>query len=226
MGAVAANPALAANVARLRRTARIRLKRQASDLAHDFSHADRVARTARLVAENAARDEGWSVDADVLECAALLHEIGRGAERRGESTLDATLRVAEEMLRADGLGELVWPVCEAILAHKDTGRQPETPEARALSDADALEELGAIGISRAFAAAIAQAVPLLYDLDDPLARDRPLDDGACLLDRLPKRQLPVAEHMESRWAADEAARRAQRIADFYAAFFDEAGLVR
>ena len=153
--------AFAGGLARLRRTARIRLKRQASDLAHDYSHADRVARAALIGAETTAAVEGWEIDLDVVEAAALLHEIGRGAERRGEAQLDATLRVAEEMLRADGLGELVWPVCEAIMQHKAPGRTPETPEARVLRDADTLEELGAVGLVRAIVGAASQAVPLL-----------------------------------------------------------------
>lgn len=223
-GRLRTDPAHAEGLDRLRRTVRVRLRRQASDLAHDHSHVERVYGSATRLAGALIEAEGTDVDQDTLEAACLLHEIGRGAERRGEARVDATLRVAEEMLRADGLGELVWPVCETLAQHLTPGRDPESPEARLLNDADVLEELGAIGLARAIVEAVAAATPLLYDPEDPDARGRALDEATYLIDRLPVRHLGLASACSTAAGRAEAERRARVLAAYYKAFLKEAAV--
>lgn len=161
------------------------MRRQAPSLSHDHTHILRVWNNAERIAEHAAANDGWTIDCDALEAACLLHEIGRGHERRGESAAEACARVAEEMLRSEGLRELTWPVCEATISHVDRTREPESHEARILRDADNLEDLGAIGLARTIAQAVSEATPLFYDVDDPTASDRPVDAATHILDRLP-----------------------------------------
>lgn len=221
-GRIHTDPAHAAGMRDLYRTVRIRLRRQATNLAHDFSHVERVRHNASRVAENLTRDEGIDLDGDVINAACLLHEIGRGAERRGESDVDATLRVGEEMLRHDSLGDLVYPVLQALVEHLTPGREPSSPEARVLRDADLLEELGAIGLARTLASGFGDATPLLYDADDPLAQNRPLDEGTHVLDRLPAK-ISLPERFTTAWGRTEAKRRARVLAAYYKAFFREAG---
>lgn len=223
-GAIRRESVHAEGLKKLRRTVRIRLRRQAADLAHDHSHVERVHANAERIASHLVEAEGGEIDGDALEAACLLHETGRGAIARGESIVDGTLRTAEEMLRADGLGDLVWPVCEALAEHLTPGRDPTTPIGRALNDADVLEELGAIGLARLIATAAAQATPLLYDPDDPEARERPLDDGTYVLDRLPAHHFNLPASCTTEWGREEAQRRARVLAAYYKAFLREAGL--
>ncbi len=67
----------------------------------------------------------------------------------------------------------------------------ETPEACILQDADRMEALGAIGLSRVFYTA-GQMNSALFDPEDPLAQHRPADDRLYALDhfRLKLLQLP------------------------------------
>ncbi len=222
-GTLETAPEHVAGLRDLQRTVRVRLRRQAANLAHDFSHVERVRINARRLAEQLIAVEDVTVDGDVVSAACLLHEIGRGAERRGETALDATLRIAEEMLRHDGLGDLVFPVLAALAQHLTAGREPTSPEARILHDADMLEELGAIGLARTLVEGLFAATPLLYDAADPLAENRTLDDSTHLLDRLPARHFNLAEGFATPWGREEAGRRTRVLAAYYKAFFREAG---
>ena len=199
------------------------MRRQAPDLSHDYSHIQRVWRNAERIAKAATLEDGWDVDGDALEASCLLHEIGRGHERRGENTAEACARMAEEMLRSEGLRELVWPTCEAIITHIDRSRTPETYEARILRDADNLEDLGAIGLARTVAQAVAAATPLFYDIDDPAALHRPTDPATHILDRLPEMHFPLAQNMYTSLGKTEAARLGRVLVAYYKAFLKEAG---
>lgn len=209
----------------LRRTVRVRLRRQATNLAFDYSHVERVRTNATRIAEHLAEAEDITIDGSALDAACLLHEIGRGAERRNETLLDATLRIAEEMLRHDGLGDLVFPVLTALSEQMTAGRNLTTAESRVLHDADLLEDLGAIGLARTLAEGVFHATPLMYDAKDPLANDRDLDANTYLLDRLPARHFDLPKRFVTPWGRDEAERRARVLAAYYKAFFREAGQV-
>lgn len=113
---------------------------------HDFDHVLRVL----ALAEHIARAEGG--DLEVVQAAALLHDIGRAEEMRtGEDHAQIGARRAREIL-AGHPPEKVEAVVAAIAAHRFRGDPPPTtPEARALFDADKLDAMGAIGIARAFA---------------------------------------------------------------------------
>jgi uncharacterized protein len=199
------------------------MRRQAPDLSRDYSHIQRVWQNAQRIATAAAENEDWNIDGDTLEASCLLHEIGRGHERPGESASEACARIAEKMLRNEGLRELIWPTCEAIITHVDRSRTPETLEAKILRDADNLEDLGAIGLARTIAQAVAAATPLFYDMDDPAALERPIDPGTHILDRLPAMHFPLADNMYTSLGATEAARLGRVLVAYYEAFLKEAG---
>lgn len=210
-------------IERLRRIVRSRMRRQAAGLAYDYAHVERVWNTALRIAADEVRRGGKAPDGDVLECAVLLHEIGRGGEQPGEDHAMASVRTAEELLRNEDLADLVWPVCETILVHL-SGRAPETPETRILHDADALDDLGAIGVARALLDAATTGVPSLFDADDPFGRGRALDEAAWVLDRFPARLFKLATRMQTAWAGEEAARRARTVKAFYLAVLRECGV--
>ncbi len=208
---------------RLRRIVRSRMRRQATGLAHDYAHIERVWATSQTIALDELRRGAPAPDGDVLECAVLLHEVGRGAEQAGEDHAVASVRAAEELLRSEDLADLVWPVCETILVHLSR-RTPDTSEARILHDADLLDDLGAIGVARALLDAATQAVPALFDPDDPLGRRRALDEASWVLDRFPARLFHLATGMQTAWGVAEAARRARTVKAFYLAVLRECGV--
>jgi uncharacterized protein len=124
---------------------------QGHESSHDFDHVLRVL----ALAERIARAEGG--DLEVVRAAALLHDIGRAEEEAtGEDHATVGAARAREIL-AGHPPEKVEAVVVAIASHRfRSGPPPETPEARALFDADKLDAMGAVGIARAFARAGAQ----------------------------------------------------------------------
>ena len=92
-------------------------------------------------------------DMRVLIPAALFHDIARPLEdETGIPHEEEGARIAEEYLRKNGYDEKLIPaILHAILTHRySTGAEPETLEAKILSDADKLDAMGAVGIARTF----------------------------------------------------------------------------
>ncbi len=116
-----------------------------SDSAHDFDHVLRVV----AMADRIAQAEG--ADRDIVQAAALLHDIGLDEGRAGHETSAANR--AREILRERGYDETFCAaVAHAIEAHRfRSGPTPQTLEAQVLFDADKLDAIGAIGVARAFA---------------------------------------------------------------------------
>ena len=207
----------------LRERVRLRISRQALSLAFDLTHIDRVRMQAFRLAHHFVVDHPEGVDVDVLDAACLLHELGRGQEEPGENRGQASARLAEDLLRAVGLADLVWPVCETILtADTASGRKPSEPEAKLLHDAHLLDDLGAIGLWRFALSADLRGIPALYPPADPGARERDLDPAGFLLDALPTQAFALPERMMTPYAKVEAERRVAFMRTFYQQVLSEA----
>lgn len=115
---------------------------------HGFSHVERVFNLCLHI----GREEG--ADLEILALASLLHDIARPLEDAGRVEDHATesAKIARRYLLSLGYPEeKVEAVAHAIEAHRfSRGPEPETLEARILSDADKLDAIGAIGIARVF----------------------------------------------------------------------------
>lgn len=115
---------------------------------HGFSHVERVFNLCLHI----GREEG--ADLEILALAALLHDIARPLEDAGKVEDHAAegARIAKRFLL--GLGyppEKAEAVAHAIEAHRfSRGPEPQTLEAKILSDADKLDAIGAIGVARVF----------------------------------------------------------------------------
>lgn len=115
---------------------------------HGFSHVERVFNLCMHI----GKEEG--ADLEVLALAALLHDVARPLESAGKVEDHAAegARIARHFLRSIGYPvEKVEEVAHAIEAHRfSRGPEPETLEAKILSDADKLDAIGAVGIARVF----------------------------------------------------------------------------
>lgn len=116
---------------------------------HDWSHTERVTTLACHIAEK----EG--ADIEIVELAALLHDIGRKDEDvRNGAVCHAELGAekARAMLGRFGYdGEKAGRVADCIRTHRfRKSGQPATLEAEIVFDADKLDCIGAVGIARAF----------------------------------------------------------------------------
>jgi uncharacterized protein len=115
--------------------------------AHGLDHTLRVTALCELI----GREE--AADMRVLIPAALLHDIARPLEEeKGIPHEQEGARMAEEFLSSIGYPvEQIQGIVHSIQTHRyRSARDPETLEARILSDADKLDAMGAVGIGRAF----------------------------------------------------------------------------
>jgi uncharacterized protein len=92
---------------------------------------------------------------EILETAALLHDIGRAREdecKGGICHAKEGAKMAGELLALLGIEkEKIGLVARCVETHRFRDNStPETLEARILFDADKLDSIGAVGIGRAF----------------------------------------------------------------------------
>src|ERR687897_1361174 len=116
-----------------------------------YAHCLRV----HALAEELARTERLSYDAEILRIAALLHDVGlykAYAFREAHDHARRSADVAERVLKdGDFPPQATKAVIEAILAHPPGAPPGGSVESVLLKDAVALDYLGAIGLSRILA---------------------------------------------------------------------------
>lgn len=115
-------------------------------VAHDFKHVDRVRNWALQI----ARGEGYQ-DTEVVEAAALLHDIGLPYVKERSEHSEAGAQVASRFLRENGFfpEEKIKEIADAIRFHSSI-RHGKGKLLEILRDADMMDALGAVGIMRAF----------------------------------------------------------------------------
>lgn len=121
-------------------------KLMANEAAHDFKHVARVRNWALRI----ARNEKF-LDFEIVEIAALLHDIGlaQSGPRRKHGEVGA--RMAAVFLEENKLliPEKIDEVCNAIRCH-NKNREGEGRLLDILRDSDMMDLFGAVGIMRAF----------------------------------------------------------------------------
>lgn len=166
------------------------------DKAHDIAHLRRVWQSAQRIMQ------GTEADPLVVVTACYFHDVVNLPKNHPQRHL-ASSKAAVETRRIlsedfpDFPVELHNAVAHAVQAHSfSAGIAPETLEARIVQDADRLESLGAIGLARVFytSGALGRA---LFNSEDPLGRDRQLDDTSWTLDHFQKKLLRLPDTMQT-----------------------------
>ncbi len=114
---------------------------------HGWPHVKRVVRLSLRLTKTVE-----CVDRDIVEAAALLHDVAKYLERDGKTSDHGKLsaEMAEEFLKTAGFsGGKIEGVCHAIRAHTH-GEKPNSVEAKILHDADLLDKMGAVGVATFF----------------------------------------------------------------------------
>jgi len=186
------------------------------DPAHDISHVQRVVQnTLRLT-------EAEGGDLAVTLPAAWLHDCISVAK-------DSPLRKQASKLAADEavrfLEKLQYPtallpaVHHAIEAHSFSANiETDTLEACIVQDADRLEAVGAIGITRCFLTGGTLGRPL-YAPEDPFAQKREPDDLTYTLDHFYCKLLGLVDTMKT----DAGRHEARKRTEYMQAFLDQLG---
>jgi uncharacterized protein len=182
------------------------------DGAHDLSHIARVWRNAKVI----HRDEGG--DFEVLAAAVLLHDCVQVAKDSPLRSKASLLAANEARVRLTALGwapSRIDAVACAIESHSfSAGVAPTNIEGCILQDADRLDAIGFAGIARCFYTA-GRLGSRLYDLADPEANTRPLDDGRNALDHFPRKLLTLEGSFKTRTGQELAKDRHRQLLEFY-----------
>lgn len=182
---------------------------QHGDKAHDIAHLKRVWQSAQRIMQ------GTEADELVVLTGCYFHDIVNLPKNHPERHLaskqaaDETRRILREVF-PDFPADKIEAVAHAVHAHSfSAGVTAETLEAKIVQDADRLESLGAIGLARVFyvSGALGRS---LFDSNDPLGRDRSLDDAEWALDHFQKKLLKLPETMQTA--------EGKRLAEFNASF--------
>jgi uncharacterized protein len=188
------------------------------DGAHDLSHIVRVWRNAKLI----QREEGGDLEA--LAAAVLLHDCVQVAKDSPFRSKASLLAAKEARVRLEALGWVpsrIGIAASAIESHSfSAGVAPTSVEGCILQDADRLDAIGLCGIARCFYTA-GRLGSRLYDLADPEAKTRPLDDARNALDHFPKKLLTLEGSFKTRRGQELAKERHQRLHEFYRAMLSE-----
>lgn len=185
---------------------------------HDINHSLRVVDLCIHI----CNIEGG--DSEILEAAALLHDIGRPAQLKDPAVDHATLsaQLAPDILSGAGFpSQKVPAVVYAIEHHRySLGLTPDTLEARILQDADRLDISGAVGVAMTYAYSGAMNRKL-YHSSDPMAEHRPLNGDEYALDHILSKLMHLSGSMHTATARQLAEERNSFLNGFVNQLFSE-----
>ncbi|HHF2857640.1 TPA: HD domain-containing protein [Vibrio diabolicus] len=174
------------------------------DAAHDISHVQRVVNTAKKL----AMEEG--ADLSIVLPAAYLHDCftyPKDHPNRKQSSIIAAKKAVAFLESIDYPRQYHDAIAHAIEAHSFSANiRPNTLEAKVVQDADRLDALGAIGITRCIQVST-EFDAQLYDDKDIFAQQRELDDKQFTLDHFQTKLFKIAETMNTESARREAQKR-------------------
>lgn len=191
-----------------------------ADVAHDITHIERVVRVAKqlCIAEQAKME--------VVLPAAWLHDCVAVAKNHPDRAKASTMAGDKAISFLKELGyerQYFAAIHHAIAAHSFSANiTVQSVEAQIVQDADRMDALGAIGVSRCMkvGGAIGR---YLYNADDPFCKQRAPDDSKYTLDHFYIKLLHIANSMNTPSAKMEAARRTDYMHKFLEQLKSEIG---
>jgi uncharacterized protein len=185
------------------------------DQGHDIDHCLRVMKNALFLAHYVE-----PCDLEVLELAALLHDMKNYPKDHPLSFQSSQESAhAAKVLFTDPQSPFYMALDasrieileDAIRSHSFSANiEPTTIEGKIFQDADRLDALGAVGIARVFAISKGK----IFDIFDPMAQERPLDDKAFALDHFQKKLFLLPERMQTLQGRIEATKRVNFMKKF------------
>lgn len=190
------------------------------DAAHDKAHVLRVVKVAKQLAKQE------QAQLNITLAAAYLHDcvaVAKNDPRRKQASTLAANKAIEFLSGKQLLLEHHDDIHHAIVAHSfSTDIKPLTLEAKIVQDADRLDALGAIGLTRCIQVGTALGRPL-YALDDPFCQNRQPDDTTYTLDHFYIKLLGLADTMQTDAAKIEAVKRIEFMKSYLLQLESEIG---
>lgn len=196
------------------------LEQEIHDAAHDINHIKRVVTSAKQLAE------AEQANLDIVVPAAWLHDCVSFPKSHPDNKR-ASVLAAEKAISF--LSEIGYPkqyyneIAHAIAAHSYSANiATESREAEVVQDADRLDGLGAIGVSRCMLVA-GKLGSKLYAEDDPFCRERKPDSKVAAVDHFYEKLFNTAKTMKTKEGLKEAERRVEFMQNFLAKLASEMG---
>lgn len=188
------------------------------DPAHDLAHFLRVVSTAKKLC--LAEKASW----EVVVPAAWLHDyvnFPKDDHRCAEASRYSAA-AAIEYLASAGYAEDYFPrIQNAIEAHSFSAQiDCASLESRIVQDADRLDALGAIGIARLFCVS-GLLRSTFYNLDEPFAKTRKLDDRAFAIDHFFVKLFKISETLKTDAGRAEGEKRVAFMKDYLKQLMEE-----
>lgn len=167
-----------------------------TDAAHDLGHLKRVASNAKQINKHEGGNAGVILVASYFHDIVSLPKNAPDRHRSSQLAAQKTLTLLAEHF-PDFPAHLYDAVEEAIVCHSYSANvKPESIEAKIVQDADRLDALGAVGLARVFYIA-GQLNTKLFDIDDPFAGQRALNDREYALDHFYTKLLKLPDTMNT-----------------------------
>ncbi|MBV7315225.1 HD domain-containing protein [Shewanella sp. NIFS-20-20] len=184
---------------------------QASDLAHDIAHVERVVSNAVTIAK------AEQANIKIVTAAAWLHDcvsLAKNHPQRPLASLYSADRAIALLADYDYSAAELAAIHHAISAHSYSANlEARTLEACIVQDADRLDALGAIGLVRCIQVNTELKRPF-FDSNDPFFDHRALDDSRFGLDHIEQKLLKLEQRMNTATAKTMAKQRSQFLVDF------------
>ncbi|MBE3683699.1 HD domain-containing protein [Vibrio parahaemolyticus] len=188
------------------------------DAAHDIEHVKRVVKTAKQLCDEE------NADIAVVLPAAYLHDCFTYPKdhpnRKQSSAIAAKKAIAY-------LESIQYPqhyhdaIAHAIEAHSFSANiRPNTLEAQIVQDADRLDALGAIGVTRCIQVST-HFNAQLYNDNDMFAKERELNDKQFTVDHFQTKLFKIVDTMNTESAKLEANKRKAFMQTYLKQLYDE-----
>ncbi|EGR2044284.1 HD domain-containing protein [Vibrio parahaemolyticus] len=188
------------------------------DAAHDIEHVKRVVKTAKQLCDEE------NADIAIVLPAAYLHDCFTYPKdhpnRKQSSAIAAKKAIAY-------LESIQYPqhyhdaIAHAIEAHSFSANiRPNTLEAQIVQDADRLDALGAIGVTRCIQVST-HFNAQLYNDNDMFAKERELNDKQFTVDHVQTKLFKIVDTMNTESAKLEANKRKAFMQTYLKQLYDE-----
>eukprot|EP00743_Colponemidia_sp_Colp-15_P004864 GILK01005242.1.p1 GENE.GILK01005242.1~~GILK01005242.1.p1 ORF type:complete len:233 (+),score=45.17 GILK01005242.1:44-700(+) len=193
-----------------------------NDASHDWSHIERVWKTSKRLAQ----EEGIQ-DTEVVEMAALLHDIGDWKYNTTDIPGDQQVFTFLQQHDYDSSKtDMIVKIMKNIGFKEELGglAVPMFPELAIVQDADRLDAIGAVGIARCFTFG-GKKDRVLYDPEQPprvgLSKEDYMSSGATTINHFHEKLLLLKSMMKTEAGRRTAERRHSFMESYLQQFYLE-----
>ncbi|MFW1250269.1 HD domain-containing protein [Vibrio parahaemolyticus] len=188
------------------------------DAAHDIEHVKRVVKTAKQLCDEE------NADIAIVLPAAYLHDCftyPKDHPNRKQSSAIAAKKAIAYLESIQYPQQYHDAIAHAIEAHSFSANiRPNTLEAQIVQDADRLDALGAIGVTRCIQVST-QFNAQLYNDNDMFANERELNDKQFTVDHFQTKLFKIVDTMNTESAKLEANKRKAFMQTYLKQLYDE-----